>query len=479
MNRNLLLNRIKIWFQNVDWLLLTFLVLVVDVKLAVKVAAIVLLYVFRPDFRFGIRFKSFRHSRLPIFYCVMPAIVVLDWIFRHQFSLSQSALMLFSLVFWGLYLLIAHRLKLFADKGDPAVVHRTITLFFLLNNLVSIVTLIGIMVKTGSLNPYQFLGMDQTYFISTGDFIKGISFDFSLTNALISTMGVVYFMQRKQYAMVLLSMFTLLLTGSNYTNLLMGVILVFLFFYRSPRAQKIVVSICLLLLVFFMKVVSPENKDYAQVTIAAIANEKVFEMTPQDTAVPLSQKQVVFNKKAEAIEERYSFNPTPLQSRLPGKLISFQETIQYLLAHPMQIPFGAGAGHFSSKLAFRASALGVDGGYPQGLLYIDPDFLHNHLSLFLYYFTKGNQHHSIIHTPFSVYNQGLGEYGLVGLLSLFIFYFGYFIRRGGKEVYNWLLLLILAAAFFTDYWFEQLSVVIIFELLFYLNIRHGAPASKS
>jgi hypothetical protein len=272
-------------------------------------------------------------------------------------------------------------------------------------------------------------------------------------------------------------MITLLLTGSNFTSLLIAGILVFLFFYRSGKAQKIVVAACLLLLALFMKVVSPENKDYAQETIATIAKKEVFATQPPDTALHISQQQVVFLKKAEVVEEKYSFSPTPRQRGLPGKVISYEQTIQYLLAHPLRIPFGTGAGHFSSKLAFKASALGVDGGYPERFTYVDSDFLHNHLSLFLYYFTKGNQHHSIIHTPFSVYNQMLGEYGIAGLAALFLFYFGYFIRRGGGKVYNWLLLLILAAAFFTDYWFEQLSIVIVFELLMFLNIRRNKPSA--
>lgn len=472
------LTSIKSRFRNVDWFLLVFLVLVLDVKLWMKAVAIVAVYVFRPDFRFGFRFASLQKSRLPVFYCCMAGIAVLDWLLLHQFSAPQTVVLATSLVFWGMCILIIHQVKLFVEKDDPLVIHGTLWLFFLLNNLVSVAVLIGIMFKTGALNPYQFLGMDQTYFISTGDFIKGITFDFSLTNALICMMGIIYFIQRKQFGMTVFTMICLLLTGSNFTNLLVVIVLIVLFFYRSGRAQKITVAVCLALVFIFMKLVSPENKEYAQVTIAAITEKKEFKITPQDTAIPVTQTQIAFNKKAEVIEEKYSFEPTTRQTRLPGKLISFQETVQYLKTHPAKLPFGAGAGHFSSKLAFRATDLGSEGGWLGRFSYIDPDFLHNHLALFLYYFTKGNQHHSIIHTPYSVYNQAFGEYGLAGLLALFGLYFLYFMVRAGKQLFTWLLLAVLGAAFFTDYWFEQLSIVILFELLFFLMIRESGPTAS-
>lgn len=474
MNKDQLLTSLKAWFAKVDWLLLTFLLLVLDVKLVVKVAAVALIYLFRPDFRFGFRLRSPRDSKLPLFYYCMPAIAVLNWLFRHQFGPKQDVLLLFGLLYWGLCLLIVHQLRLFTDKGDPEKLHRTITVFFILNILVSILTLLSIMIKTGTINPYSWQGDGQAYFISTGDYIQGITFDFSLTNALICAIGVLYFLMRKQWGMAIASMCALLITGSNFTNLIIVIVLVILFFFRSSTAQKITTAICLLLLVFFMKVVSPENKEYAEVTIAAVAEHKTIDLTPPDTAFHVSAKEEAFIKKAVAVEDQYTFKPTPGQAKFPGKIISYEQTVQYLLEHPGKLPLGAGAGHFSSKLAFRASSLGNEGGYPAKFVYIDPDFLHNHLSVFLYYFTKGNQHHSIIHTPFSVYNQVLGEYGVLGLVALLFFYFGFFMRKTGKSLYGWLLLGILAGAFCIDYWFEQLSIVILFELLWLLEFVPGA-----
>jgi hypothetical protein len=71
-----------------------------------------------------------------------------------------------------------------------------------------------------------------------------------------------------------------------------------------------------------------------------------------------------------------------------------------------------------------------------------------------------------------VYGQLLAEYGLAGLLCFFIFYlifFGRHIQWRGTRSYGLPLLLLMSGAFFTEYWFEQLSVVVLFELLMLLD----------
>jgi hypothetical protein len=44
-------------------------------------------------------------------------------------------------------------------------------------------------------------------------------------------------------------------------------------------------------------------------------------------------------------------------------------------------------------------------------------------------------------------------------------------RRFRILTYGIPVLILMAGVFFTDYWFEQLSVVVIFELLLLLNIK--------
>ncbi|MEI9943377.1 MAG: hypothetical protein WDN26_04080 [Chitinophagaceae bacterium] len=73
--------------------------------------------------------------------------------------------------------------------------------------------------------------------------------------------------------------------------------------------------------------------------------------------------------------------------------------------------------------------------------------------------------HAAENTPDSTYGQLLSEYGIVGLLSFLVLYIGSFISRFRVLTFGLPILLLLLASFFTEYWFEQLSIVILFELL--------------
>jgi hypothetical protein len=78
-----------------------------------------------------------------------------------------------------------------------------------------------------------------------------------------------------------------------------------------------------------------------------------------------------------------------------------------------------------------------------------------------------------VNNPASVYDQFISEYGLAGLLAFFIFYIGFFLKSAKRLSYSIPLILLLSGIFFFDYWFEQLSIVVFFELLLFLNIKEG------
>ena len=160
--------------------------------------------------------------------------------------------------------------------------------------------------------------------------------------------------------------------------------------------------------------------------------------------------------------------PHPL---LPGKLIAFSQTFNYLHDHPQKILTGTGMGNFSSKLAFRVTAMKIAGGYPARFAYINDDFRKNHLDLFSYYFTGRDELHSITNSPNSTYDQLLGEYGVLGLLCFPLFYVSFFRRIIRQRSYGLPILLFMLGAFAIDYWFEQLSVVVFFELLLLVNLK--------
>jgi hypothetical protein len=162
-----------------------------------------------------------------------------------------------------------------------------------------------------------------------------------------------------------------------------------------------------------------------------------------------------------------------ITSNLPGKALAVLQTFNFFKSHPFKLINGTGMGNFSSKLAFKITALKIAGGYPAKFSYVNPDFEQNHLALYLNYFTQPSGKHSLINTPNSTYDQLLSEYGLLGLSAFIIFYAGFFIKNIKQYSYGLPLLLFTTGLLFMEYWFEQLSVMVIFELLMFVNIKEN------
>lgn len=534
---------IKTGLERIDWKLLVFLLLFLNFKLIIKAAAIAFIYAARPGFTFGF---SVRNSRLPLFYIAVILIAVLNTLLTGLFGnahyLPALALGIF---YWCLCILALHQVKLAVEKNEPDVLYRTIIIFFIINAVVSFSVYAGIVWETGAINPYRYQGNYQKYFIGTGDYIKGLSFDTSTTNAVISAMGVIYFLSRNNYLMLLLCMLVLLLTGSNLTNLLLCCCLLYMFIMQSNTDQKSMIIVCLLMLVVFLVKVSPQNNQYittawqkifhiqkhadraGQVTIpltarpdsvltaaerkqkfaqlyldsinislakkntqkpllAGIVNNDVMArpVIPGDSIhTPAFQHRNDTNKVEEKLIQFIKKNTGELQissgtagkTVLPGKIQALQQTFRFFRQHPLKLATGNGMGNFSSKLAFRTTAMNLTGNYPSRYAWIHEDFKQNHLDIYLYYFTSRDDYHSVMNSPNSVYDQLLGEYGLAGIFSFIVLYAGFFARQIKWRSAAVPILLFMLGAFSLEYWFEQLSVVVFFELLVFLIIKETTP----
>jgi hypothetical protein len=533
---------IKKAVRSTDWRILLFLLLFLNVKLVVKVAALLIIYLLRPGFKFGF---SLKNSRLPLFYLAAIAIAVFNWLISGMiFNVNYDLLMGTGVFFWILCILAVQQIKSAVEINDPAVMHRTILVFFIINALVSLMVYVGIIWETGSINPYRYQGQFQKYFIGTGDYIKGISMDTSTTNAVLNAFGVIYFLLRGKYAFALLCMCILLLTGSNVTNLLLCGTLVLLFLFKSSRDQKSVIVICLLLLLVFLVKISPQNNEYITAAFNRLTGRQADAVTtakkyiritdrpdstlsaeekkqktaqlyldsisrldqeqakqPVQAGLPDASLAVTMKVKPEIPKPnihtapyQHKHDTTAFQEqlikfaalekietvkvadsvttkRLPGKLIAVKQTINYFKNHPLQLLTGTGMGNFSSKLAFRATALGIAGGYPEKYQYVNDAFKNNHLDLYLFYFTRQAGLHSLVNTPNSTYLQLISEYGIAGLAAFVFLYLAFFVKQIKTSGYGMPLMLLMAGAFFADYWFELLSVVPVFELLLFLNIK--------
>jgi hypothetical protein len=529
---------VRQFLKKVDWKLLVFLLLLLNVKLVIKLAAILMVYAWRFNFKFG---YSFKNSRLPVFY---PAIILIAVLNAFVFNRTEDPNYIFSFItglgFWMACILGGHQLKLFVEKNSTEVITSTLTLFFLTNCIFSAGTLLLIILKTGSWNPYTYQGEFQKYFISTGDFIKGITFDTSTTNAVLNAFAVLFFYFKRNFVLLFICLCTLLLTASNMVNLLLLITFLYLFIFRSDRNQKSILLVCCFLFVVFLVKISPQNNQYINDTVSRMANSKHQVITNQknipaitaltDSSLSAEDSRKVFarryldsvnkinlsrlennseNHDREATTTLLLWQEKPLlptanihsapyqhkddpdahkelvafvsthelpadtlvkQKQIPGKLLAHGQTIHYLNSKKYSL-VGTGMGHFSSKLAFKTTGLNIAGGYPKKYIYIDPGFEKNHLALYLSFFSSQERYHSFINSPNSVYDQLLAEYGLAGIAALLFFYFGFFMKYRRVLTYGIPLLLMTAGLFFVDYWFEQLSIVFILELLLFLNTR--------
>jgi hypothetical protein len=527
---------IKNALNKIDWKLLLFLMLFLNVKLAIKIPAIIIIYLLRPDFKFGF---SFKNSRLPLFYLLIIIIAFAGLIVNRSYGNPEYLLVfLTGIVFWGLCLLAIHQVKIAVENNETEIIQRTVLVFFVINAMLSFCNIAYIVWETGAINPYTYQGEYQKYFIGTGDYIKGLTFDTSTTNAILNAFGVVYFLDKKKPPMVFICMAVLLLTGSNFTNMVLLLVLTFLFAFKSTKNQKSIIVICLMFLVVFMAKISPQNDKYVfqsiinlfhppkpqQATIATIQStgkiagpeeikrkiaQKYIDsinwvlskkeiakpaarvmpalpnyhgrvlilgpdinkppyLTPTDTT-DQEKRLLTFidaHKSSLAISRQVVFKPG-----LPGKVAELLQTVLFFQSHPPKLIFGDGIGNFSSKLAFKATGLGFEGGYPAKYIYISRDFLSNHLDIYLNFFSRKSGLHSLTNSPFSVYDQLIAEYGLLGIAAFSIFYLWFFAKHFKKLTYGIPILIMMMAFFFIDYWFEQLSVIVFFELLLLLNIK--------
>jgi hypothetical protein len=547
--REMLIDKATFYFNEkiknkVDWKLLVFLLLFLNVKLGIKIPVIILFTLLQFNFKFGF---SFKNSRLPIFYPLVIAIAIFNWVIGNNYAnLNYTMLLLTGIGFWILCILAIHQVKLAVEQNEPAVIHQTIVVFFIVNALFSVGNLAVIFLETHAINPYTYQAQLQKYFINTGDYVRGITFDTSTTNAVLNAAGVIYFLVRKNALMLFVCMATLLLTGSNFINIVILLIFLLVFAFRSNRYQKSLIVVCLVFLGVFMAKISPQNNKYAADTVKTLLHQDLSEAKPSiwanvqirfrpdsvlnaderrqkmakifmdsvytvkhlhdktitnpDSKVyivdggriaikgpdinsasyqsskqtPPEQKKLVqfidVHKKELPISGKEASEPTAT----PGKVQGFLQTAVFLQKHLNNAITGIGMGNFSSKLAFRATGLGFAGGYPHKFVYINHDFMVNHLDVYLNYFSKRAGLHSLTNSPFSVYDQLLAEYGLIGIAGFFICYLGFFAKHYSVLTYGLPILLLMLSVFFIEYWIEQLSVVVFFELLLLLNIKENS-----
>lgn len=518
--------------------LLIFIILVLNVKLVVKIVAVILFALLH---RKDISIKQFFGQRYLYFYFGMIGIGIINFCLQYKhITTVYFFTVAIGISFWLMSAVIAYLIYIAVKKEGSDKLHATVSLFFLLHIAVIFLNLLRIIVETGSINPYTYQGLNQKYYISTGDFIMGITFDSPVTTAVIAASGLLYFLYRKKFLLSVACMAALLVIASNFTNLVLIAVFIFAFIFYTNKVQKSFIIIYIAMLVVFMGKISPQNNEHVGRIFYHVIN-KPYDL-PKVIPIPLSQlkkepdsvlnfeqrreklaqnyidsinaerlgvnfiaqesemakkiavavpakKDITFyqfhesegvkekiNRYANFLAESYDKAQKDSLKKLydwnkPGKWIAGKELFNFFKQHPFKILTGNGIANFSSRLAFKATLLNTSGSYPAKLKYINPDFLYNHLYAYLYYHSQDQSKHEASNTPDAVYYQVAGEYGVAGLCCLLFFYFGFFLRRINTMSFGLPLLLLLGGAFFAEYWFEQFSIVIVFELLFFIDIK--------
>jgi hypothetical protein len=531
---------IKKWKRYADWRLLIFLLLFINVRIPFKILALLFAYISQFNFKFGFKL---RNSRIPLFYLLVFPIAIAAAVINQNFNnLYYIPVFGWALLSWALALLAIHQVKLMVDKTDAQTIYHTLIIFFIINAVFSAGNLAHIMWITKSINPYTFMGMHQHYFINTGDDVMGISFDISSTNTVLCAFGVFYFIYKRNLAMMIVCMSTLVLTYSNLISILFLLVLTLMFIFKTTRSQKSMIVVALMIYVISLAKISPQNGKYInEVTASALRENRAVKQTETasnaisntgdilsrdeqrrkfaqhylDSLSVIKARQEKLSELDEKIKglpltdygrlyipepnthfaEFYNIGAItpdrqqlidciaihwaqlplckidPFRPTLPGKITGAIQTFHYFTIHPLQSIAGLGPGNFSSKIAFRAAGAGIRGDYPSKYIYINPAFMSNHFDLYLSFFSKGAEYRSVRNNPYSTYDQMLSEYGMIGLFALLIFYLGFFARHYKKLTYGLPILMMVAGIFFLDYWFEQLSVLVIFELMLLLNIK--------
>lgn len=519
------MSRTQHYIRDIDGGLLLFLLGSCHVKIYVKALALIFFFAY-------LLYRRTRFSLPPSyvgFYGLLILLGTVSAALGGSFSEPEYVFgWAFGLFVFVLAAALSYLLYTAVKEGEPQKVMATIKGFFGINALYSLFIFFGLIVDSGHLMPYWYWDHQEIYGSSTGDYLMGVFHSNSVTNAMVSLLGLIFFAYKGHFRWAVLCLVICLMCTSNLTIffLLMALIWGVMTASRKETRRHLVYLFLLTLVIY--PLLSPFNLKYINTTIEQGRDqEKLADgrgLTPEEPppAVPLrppveeweQEYRQWLEKRGHALghpmplkanadkvisdlrydyrlgnpwdppptnrllKESYTqdhisalygvpFEQSPISSFYqPIKLYSFLQTLDHLGSGPKEALIGSGPGNFSSKLALKMTGLQMQGDYPFDRIYVAEDFLRYHFYTLLYVFSLPVSQHSTINLPNAVYNQVAGEYGLLGLALLIFAYFGYFYRRTGWRSAGMVMLGLLVAFFGFEYWLEMISLTLIFELIF-------------
>lgn len=398
--------------KGADLLFLLFIVLLTQGFLPLKLAGVVMIYLLRPQPLFDLKI-----NRTGIFYGSMILLSSLSIMtFIQAPKTNYLAIYGIGLLIWLMclmaFLQIYHHLKSTSAEGADKTIHY----FFLVVATSSVIEIVGLIFGGRDLNP--FVGL------SAGDMVIGI-FANSSVNMIVLGFFIVYYLFKKNY--VLSIMAGILALSTTYMSgliIFFGILGAYIFFSGAisfkMKARLIFLGAFLMIMIMSL---SPGNIEYATNIL-------------RDTS----------------------------KGRLPRKIVSFEQTANFMTESPINFLVGAGLGNFSSRLAFFAGGE-YSVNFPSDWTYRHENFEKNHFGLWNHEILSKPFNDGTANQPFSVYNQFFGEYGIIGVILLFGVYIGAYYRYYSLLTYGKLMIFIMLGFFVLDYWFEYFATIVIFDWL--------------
>lgn len=508
--------------KKIDLLLLVFLLLFLNARFGLNIAAILLIFVFRRDLK--VKLNGITYFYIGIVILSLISFFITDSVIGYPKLFTT----LVSSVLWIFCLLSFHQLWLSVKRNSLDTILNTVKALTIINLLASLFYLVKIMVIRKTINPY----LEDTappYGINTGDMIGGVFGGNHDVNSIICAMLFMFFMYRKDFKFAFLALLPHLLTGNNFiVILLFGYIMYMLIFSRSKLLKYYSLISIAIIVVFYVKVTTPNYYYMTQkLHIGTKSPHDYFidKLQKNDENVSLKKTLVIDSlyrlwnvnenprniyaysasddnkmnvgkmvrqlKQEKNLKERNSMlrirdsllrmkrqnEPKDLikynLDSISGKLISFNQTKDFLSSSEKNFLIGAGPGGFSSRLAFMHSDLiGQQTRFLTWLPHYETEvFNENHKTIYQHILYLDTSYNTFSNKPFSFYNEIFGEYGIIGFIFWVLFYIGFYLKRWKHLTFTRFLLPFVLVVLATDYWYHSLTIIVVLELLALIDLK--------
>jgi len=404
-------------FKDINWLLFFYLLLLTQGVFFLKFLAFPLFFILNKDkFTFVTVFgKQYKFYVLIIIYATISSTILLFI----NFSLQYLVMILLGLFTWILCFTNNLIINFSVKKKSLKKLYSTIDFLFDFNIIVSVAQYLIMMIEYKTINPFR-----SVLGTSAGDSIKGIFANSSVNMIICSFAFIFYYSNKKNIKAVFNIAIMFLTTYMSGILIFFSIFSIFIFFAsKLVLYKKLLIISAAILIGSLFYFISKENIDYA-----IMIGNTVLEDVP------------------------------------PRKITSFEQTFQNASSNISTLLFGNGMGNFSSRLAFIAGGEYVS-WYPSSLVIRSDVFHNNHFQLWNYEVLSTPFSDGTANQPFSVFNQIVGEYGIIGSLILLVFYIGGYFFNSLRNKYSRFFLFLLLGFMFLDYWFEYFSVIVFFELI--------------